>query len=114
MKLLKSILAVIQDSKKREMLNYLHELPTWYLEKLGFSPDLLTQGMSAWPWREDEQEKGIENLENAIADEKRSVNDLSAYTDAELHDLGISRGSIKTSVRYGRPGIEHTSTKRAE
>ena len=103
----------MQECKKREMLNYLGEFPRCHLEKLGFSPDLLAQGVSAWPWREDEQTREIEILENAIAEEKRNVNDLSAYTDAELHDLGISRGNIKYSVRYGRPGIEHTSTERA-
>ena len=113
MKLLSSLLSAIQDSKKREMLNYLRQLPAWHLKELGFSPDLLTQGMIAWPWREGEHDKEIKDLECAIAEEKSSVHQLSSYTDSELHDLGISRGSIKTSVRYGRPGIEHTSTKRA-
>jgi hypothetical protein len=112
-KLFKSILNAMQEGKKREVLKYLRQLPTWHLEELGFSPDLLRQGMIAWPWQEGEHDKEIKKLECAIAEETRSVNELSSYTDAELHDLGISRGSIKTSVRYGRPGIEHTSTIRA-
>lgn len=35
-----------------------------------------------------------------------AIRELSAYTDAELADLGLARGDIEHAVRYGRPGLD--------
>jgi len=102
----KRIIAVMQESKKRELLHYLNGLPDSYLESLGFSPELVRQGVSAWPWSNDSQTNEMARLEKYIEQEQASVSQLKECTDAELSDLGISRLSIEQSVRFGRVGIE--------
>ena len=36
----------------------------------------------------------------------QAIDELSAYNDNELADLGIHRGQIEDVVRHGRPGID--------
>lgn len=38
--------------------------------------------------------------------QKQAIKELSAYSDKELHDVGISRGSIEEAVLNGRPGVD--------
>lgn len=37
---------------------------------------------------------------------RRAIAELSTYTDRELADIGVSRGSIHEAVLHGRPGID--------
>lgn len=89
------------------------------LEDFGMSRELLEQGISAWPWKaEHTGEYAGEGLAivpaiTQVAPAKPSrkvirqaVSELSAYSDRELAELGITRDTIEEAVQYGRPAIE--------
>ena len=82
------------------------------LADLGFSRHLLEQGISAWPWREDEVvSAGAGKLKER--DYRKAARELKAYTDDELADLDLPRCNIDHAVRYGRPGIDDTDRQAA-
>ncbi len=113
MKILKRIVNTITHRNKTETLHYLQSMSEDQLIDSGFSPALVKEGISAWPWREDLQSEGLSEIECLIAEEQRCVNELNRCTDTELADLGLSRGSIRQSVRHGRPGIDKNVTRQA-
>lgn len=85
------------------------------LADFGFSRELLLEGVSAWPWRveEDAPEVVRSSVEGkavkpsyANKTVKQAVNELNGYSDRELAELGITRNSIEEAVRYGRPAVE--------
>ena len=41
-----------------------------------------------------------------------AMRELQTYSDKELHDLGISRGSVVDAVVSGRDGIENNHSER--
>lgn len=78
------------------------------LEDMGISRHLLVQGVDAWPWREGQvtvSEQRITKLAQSRK-ERRAIRDLRAMTNAELSDMGITRGGIVDAVRNGRPDAE--------
>jgi len=84
------------------------------LIQAGISPELLQQGPVAYPWRKEKdtlsRQKPVVNL--PVSDEaaiRLGIRELSACSDSELHDLGITRGSIADVVRHGRPDVERLS-----
>lgn len=103
----------VHQRNKRVVLKYLQSLPVQQLEAMGFSRDLMNHGISAWPWREDNLDQALAEVEQMMVKEKKEISELQAYTDAELHDLGLSRGLIAHAVRNGRPGIENVAMERA-
>lgn len=113
MKFLKRIVNSKSHHHKREALYYLQEMSTDELIESGFSPSLVKEGISAWPWREDHQFEMLSKIKGLIAEEQRCVNELERLTDSELTDLGLSRGSIRRSIRHGRPGIDKNAAHRA-
>jgi len=102
------------------------------LDDFGISRYLLIEGISAWPWKpEGEADVALTGVRKpspsaAALDElkqvpgtlqvvdgkrdsaeiKRAINELSSYSDRELAELGVTRGTIEESVRYGRQNIE--------
>ncbi|MFK7858290.1 MAG: hypothetical protein AB8B64_05710 [Granulosicoccus sp.] len=91
------------------------------LADFGYSRVLLLEGVSAWPWRvQDDTEQAndlramvstkpekTEKVNKPTAREiRQAVKELSTYTDRELTEMGISRGSIREIVRSGRPSFE--------
>ena len=64
-------------------------------------------------WRIENATAVSPTLESLVTSEQVHVNELQSYSDADLADLGISRGTIRDSVRNGRPGIERTQTDEA-
>ncbi len=71
------------------------------LEDLGFSRYLLESGADAWPWHAAEETQSGLDVERLQA-----IQQLQAVNSRDLQDLGITHGSITTSVVLGRPGIE--------
>lgn len=76
------------------------------LSDLGFSRELLESGVEAWPWEAPQESPLKLNFSALIIREKHAIGELESLTDTELHDLGISRGSIPDAVKQGRPGFE--------
>lgn len=111
MNFLKPVVNAINHRRKREALDYLRAMSEHQLINSGFSPALVKQGISAWPWSEDLPMEKLANIERLIAEENRCVKELKRYSDLELSDLGLSRGSIRQSVRYGRPGVDKKVTQ---
>ena len=105
MTLIKRIGWYFEKGQKEKIFKHLKMLPETQLVEWGYSPTLLRQGISAWPWREEEN-RGTLEVDNKRAEVQRSITELQRFTDAELADLGLSRGCIEYSVRHGRPGID--------
>ena len=86
--------------RDREMLLKLDDRQ---LADIGISRELLDSGVTAWPWKVNVEDQTVRfatgRLEAAVAE-------LEAYSDHELADLGLSRGSIRSAVFNGRPGID--------
>ena len=79
------------------------------LTDAGFSRELLEAGVGAWPWRIDDSITAARALHTARARrqaERRAIEELAAYSDAELTDLDIARADIGRKVREGRVGVE--------
>lgn len=82
------------------------------LRAAGISIELLSQGPAAFPWRTNPNEKvsGQIDMPSAIkaseSEIRTGISELQSFSDAELHDLGISRGDIAHVVRFGRSGID--------
>src|SRR5215467_9099857 len=78
------------------------------LEDIGYSRALLEDGVRAWPWRLPvDSVAGLGRFELGLfrgPSFARAVAELRAYSDAELNDLGLTRGTIEHAVRNGRPG----------
>lgn len=113
MNILRRAINTISQRNKKETLEYLQAMPTEQLVEGGFSPALIEAGIGAWPWREDQQVNKLSIIESMIAEEQRCVNELERCSDAELADLGLSRGTIRHSVRHGRPGIDKNTHRQA-
>lgn len=67
-----------------------------WVERHGYSWELLRAGVSEWPWRQNTE---------AVATERgtrRAIAELNRFSDRELHDLRIHRGGIENAVRHGR------------
>jgi len=84
------------------------------LAQAGISKRLLAQGPSAYPWSEEaESPVGEASVTRFPVSEQQEIRtgvaELRACSDAELRDLGISRGEIEHVVRYGRPGIDQAA-----
>lgn len=113
MKIFKCLLLSINRSQKRQLLLHIQGYTDDQITGFGLSPELVGKGISAWPWRDDQDVSGLTVLQNSIAEEQRSRAVLRGYTDLELADLGLSRGTIDYCVRHGRPGIDYVQVKNA-
>lgn len=90
---------------------HIYRLDADLLERAGISPELLAQGPAAYPWRDDAVKAQTSVITKmAMSDTatiRLAIAELQAFSDAELHDLGISRGDIAEVVRSGRPGVDY-------
>ena len=102
----KRILKAIQKGKKRELLYYLNGLPDNTLENLGYSPVLLRQGLSAWPWSNDCLTSEHVRLEEHMAQEQVTMSESNACTATKVTKIGIFQRYIEQSVRVVCDKIE--------
>jgi uncharacterized protein YjiS (DUF1127 family) len=107
MPLMSKLLTWIERSRLRQDLLRLDER---LLADAGFSRALLEAGIRAWPWRAPaEPAGGLASLrfgrQLSEADYRAAIAELESYSDADLLDLGLSRGAIPEAVRNGRPGF---------
>lgn len=130
-----SFLFTMELRGRRVAQQELLKLSDRQLEDFGISRYLLTEGVSAWPWKaESDVEAAFSSVKNTSAisvsdnavDElmqvpgimqdvpatrksteiKRAINELNAYSDRELAELGVTRNGIEEAVRFGRQNIE--------
>ena len=104
-KLTRSIFNALEMAGRAKTLAHLENLSDRTLEDLGFSRALMSQGVHAWPWKTDQSLTDQVALTNA-AEINAAVEELNAYNDRDLADLGISRGEIREKVIHGRKGID--------
>ncbi|MEZ5593848.1 MAG: hypothetical protein R3F53_25340 [Gammaproteobacteria bacterium] len=92
------------------------------LADAGFSRELLLAGTKAWPWRASPEEWEQRTYSSQVAkpepelnpaDVQSAIEELHAYSDQELEDLGLTRGTIEYAVRNGRPGFEENHRQAA-
>ena len=92
-----------QFLSKRRDLKLLMKLDDRTLADINISRGLLEQGVKSWPWHVPQDGVAVASAARGI---RAAVKELDSYSDAELADLGISRGSITEAVLHGRPGID--------
>lgn len=80
------------------------------LEDAGFSRDLLESGVKAWPWHAPVV--SLVPLKFKQTGNVEAIRELHTYSDKELNDLGISRGSIPHVVMFGRDDIDNKSGRK--
>ena len=107
MGMISGFLTWLERSRLRQKLLRMDERR---LSDIGYSRALLEDGMRAWPWRlQIDSIAGLGRLNFSDAfrrsDYAKAVAELRAYSDAELSDLGMTRGIIEEAVRNGRPGF---------
>lgn len=79
------------------------------LSDMGIERTQLDKGVGAWPWRlVDQTATATANSGERLKmlEQQRAVNELQKYSDNELRDLGITRGTIGHAVRFGREDID--------
>ncbi len=94
--MLAKISNILQRSAMRQTRVQLMRMSDRQLEDIGISRELLSRGISEWPWREETVTDQPQKL--TTAEINKAVRELSAMTDQELRDVGISRGSIRQAV----------------
>ena len=67
-----------------------------WVERHGYSWELLRAGISEWPWRQSPEARAAEQ------EIKRAIAELNSFSDRELEDIRIVRCDIENAVRYGR------------
>ena len=107
MSLISKLLTWIERSRLRQDLL---QLDARLLADAGFSRALVEAGVHAWPWRTPEEPAEILGSvrfgrKPTEADYRAAIAELESYSDADLLDLGLSRGAIPEAVRNGRPGF---------
>src|SRR5262245_58722601 len=102
MSLISGLFTWIERSRLRHDLL---KLDARLLADAGFSRELLGAGVRVWPWRAPDEPAEALGPRLTEADYRAGIAELESYTDAELLDLGLSRGAIPEAVRNGRPGF---------
>jgi uncharacterized protein YjiS (DUF1127 family) len=105
MSLFSDLITWIERSRLRQRLL---RMDARRLDDIGYSRALLEDGVRAWPWRLPvDSIAGLGRFELGSfrgPGYAKAVAELQAYSDAELSDLGLTRGTIEHAVRNGRPG----------
>ena len=115
MSLISDLVTWLERSRLRQRLLRMDERR---LDDIGYSRALLEEGVRAWPWRlpvDSFAALGRFDLSSDArrADYAKAVAELRAYSDAELNDLGLTRGTIEDAVRDGRPGYPEDARRAA-
>lgn len=108
-RVVRSLMAAFERHGRARTLSVLRGMDPKQLADLGFSADLLREGLSGWPWRADPAEAPAPDVATATAsraEQRAAVAELETYSDAELADLGIGRCDIANAVRNGRSGLD--------
>jgi len=71
-----------------------------WVERNGYSWELLRAGVSEWPWRQT-TEAVATGLET-----RRAIAELNHFSDRELHGLRIQRSDIENPLRCDHPDID--------
>jgi len=103
-KLSSSIANAFELSGRSKTLAYLNTLGDSNLEDLGFSRELMNQGVSAYPWKAQDFDN-LSTLTETRATSKEirdAIEELQAYNDRDLEDIGIARYEIEDVVINGR------------
>ena len=88
----------------RKTRNQLLQLSDQQLEDVGISRRLLNQGIASWPWQEvtgANSELTAQPSKMKAKDINNAIAELSDMSDAQLRDIGITRGTIRHSVQQG-------------
>lgn len=85
MKFFKSIIAAYEESGKKKTLQVLRGMPERQLRDAGISPELLSQGVKAWPWAAQEDENVAPILIDSVSISKIApAMKAEAQPEAEL------------------------------
>ncbi len=106
-RLMRALRAGFERHARVRTLGVLRGMNERQLRDLGFSPDLIREGVSAWPWRIEQVEvlhDGQSNRQVWAAEAE-----LNAYSDAEPADFGLSRDDIPDAVRNGRSSTDRVA-----
>ncbi len=96
MTFLKRIMNVLTDARERNAQKhtrrYLLGLSDRNLEDMGFSRELLEQGLNGWPWRTAEEPLGVPGLSTAMRQRNTDNGAQPANDDRGHRDIGQAVG----------------------
>jgi len=116
---------VAEHHAKARTREQLLQMSDRQLADFGFSKIMLLEGVSAWPWRLHDEAATVPGISSLVSTKpevqkqgpapsareiRQAIKELSAYSDRELSELGLSRGNIAEVVRFGR----HSGDEMAE
>ena len=89
---------------RAKTLSYLNTMSQSQLDDLGFSRELMSQGVSAFPWKAHDLDSlpTLTETRATSSEIKTAIEELQAYNDRDLADIGISRYEIADVVKNGR------------
>lgn len=116
--LLSSLYTRFERSRMRKGLL---KLDARQLADIGYSRELLEDGLRSYPWTMPAELAGsLRRMDWSLFAPRRpdaevdgAVAALAGYSDAELRDLDVSRAGIEGAVRNGRPGYPETGKRAA-
>lgn len=101
----KSLFDAFERAGRARVLTVLRGMDPDTLRDFGYAPELVSRGVSAWPWRiEATDHTPSPSVEANLLE---AETDLRAYSDTELADLGIGRDAIADVMPPGRPGVDN-------
>ncbi|PWQ94576.1 DUF1127 domain-containing protein [Leucothrix arctica] len=103
-KLSSAVMTAFELSGRSKTLSYLNSLGDSQLEDLGFSRELMNQGLAAFPWKAQDFDNLATLTETRATSQeiKEAIAELQAYNDRDLADIGIARYEIEDAVINGR------------
>jgi len=101
----KSMLDAIERSQRTRVLYILSAMDPSFLKEMGYSLELLHEGVSSWPWRSE----AVDGPPRAPSNEEIWIVQAtgSERTDAERADSDTSKYGIPKLIRYSRPEIDN-------
>lgn len=89
--------------QRRQDCKLLLKLSDRALKDINVSREELMRGTKGWPWLLPADDWSQPFRFAGIA---KVADELAAYSDVDLADIGVARGEIPEAVVFGRPGIE--------
>jgi len=94
--IIKSTQRLFENTARARVQSTLLIMGREWVERHGYSWEMLCAGPSEWPWRQSTP------TVNPGQEIRRAITELNSFSDRELHDLRIHRSGIENAVRHGR------------
>ena len=87
MKILSRLVQIQEEQAKRLMLSHLRSMSDRQLVDCGFSPQLISEGVKAWPWRE------LPEVTAPLQFDKDAWS-TTVFEDTSLNEFSVDSGKL--------------------